>query len=99
MKKIIKIESFLCDCCGAELREPGVFRNDGSYQKNFFQSGKLKLDLCFTCAGKVFDMYIVTEDVNEYKIREYISSLNPIKTSSFSFFNPFPEEDNKLTPQ
>lgn len=86
MKKeeVIK-EHICCDVCQTKLYRREVYRNDGSYQNDYISVGNI--DLCFNCAGKVFDIVFV-RNINETELKEAVD-----KTLSRLNKLPYPSID------
>lgn len=68
IRKEIKIE---CDCCHKEINKREIFKNDGSYQKDYLKVDNK--DVCFTCAGKILDMFFLKTD--KEKIKDAINNF------------------------
>ena len=70
-----------CDCCGKEIFVSPVVKNDGSFQTQFVEikesinSVYEEIDLCFTCAGKVFELERKENGVYMDNIRKHIDYL------------------------
>lgn len=71
-----------CDCCGKEIFvSPPCVKNDGSFQTPFVEikesinSVYKEIDLCFTCAGKVFELERKENGVYMGNIRKHIDYL------------------------
>lgn len=71
MKKEIKTYEIQCDCCETTLDKKGAYSNNSLNQSNFVSIGKI--DLCFICAGKIFDMNL-TEKISEETLKEWVYS-------------------------
>lgn len=70
MKTEVKTYETQCDCCRNPLPTPRTaFLNDGSYQTDYVTIGSL--DLCFICAGKIFDINLSSK-IPEEKMTEWI---------------------------
>jgi len=57
MKKEKTEVSIFCDCCSKELHDPGIRKNDGSFQEPYLKRDD-DTDLCWDCAGKLFYLEI-----------------------------------------
>jgi len=68
----------LCDSCSCKLVRRSIYTNNGAYQNDFVTLGKI--DLCFLCAGQIFDINIV-KSLEEDVLKTYIRDLQ-ISTSS-----------------
>lgn len=55
--------NILCDVCRTKLREPHAFTNCGKYQQTYVSFGET--DMCFTCAGKMYDLQTKSIEGNE----------------------------------
>ncbi len=74
-------EFTICDCCGVELHLPHYVKNDGSFQtpyveiKESINSIPSEIDLCFTCAGKVFELERKQNGIYMGNIKSHIKYL------------------------
>ena len=70
-----------CDCCGKEIFIPPCVKNDGSFQTPFVEikepinSIYREIDLCFTCAGKVYELERRNNNINMLDLRKHIDYL------------------------
>ena len=71
-----------CDCCGKEIFIPPCVKNDGSFQtpyveiKTHINSIYREIDLCFTCAGKVYELERRNNNnINMIDLRKHIDYL------------------------
>lgn len=70
-----------CDCCGKEIYIPPCVKNDGSFQTPFVEikehinSIYREIDLCFTCAGKVYELERRDNNINMVNLRKHIDYL------------------------
>jgi len=69
MKKEIKKYTTVCDICEQELFDSGVRSNNGSFEEPYFN--RFDIDLCYTCAGKLFATQIGNKLSGE-KLQEMI---------------------------
>lgn len=58
MKKEIKKYTTVCDICETELHDDGTRTNCGRFEEPYFKSPSGKIDLCYSCAGKLFTTQI-----------------------------------------
>ena len=72
MIKEVKQSQVVCDCCGVILVKRDAFRNDGSYQNSYVE--KNEVDICFNCAGKIFDLCII-KNVSQEQVNEFVKKL------------------------
>jgi len=90
-KEIIKT---VCDCCDSVLTKRTAYLNDGSYQQDYVSFKDI--DLCFQCAGMIFERDIV-KSLKEESLKDSIfrlkkaTSPNPIgpDIDFSSFLTPF----------
>ena len=75
IREEIKIE---CDCCYKEISKREIFKNDGSYQKDYLKVDNK--DVCFTCAGKILDMFFLETDKEKIKdaINNFAKRIDPL---------------------
>ena len=75
IREEIKIE---CDCCYKEISKREIFKNDGSYQKDYLKVDNK--DVCFTCAGKILDMFFLERDQEKIKdaIKNFAKRIDPL---------------------
>jgi len=71
MKKEIKKYTVVCDICETELFDNGIRTNCGKFEEPFFKSLSGKIDLCYTCAGKLFATQIAIK-LPEVKLTEMV---------------------------
>lgn len=70
-----------CDCCEKEIFISPVVKNDGSFQTPYVEikepinSIPREIDLCFTCAGKVFELERKKNGIYMGDIRKHIDYL------------------------
>lgn len=70
-----------CDCCGKEIFIPPCVKNDGSFQTPFVEiKGPInsiyrEIDLCFTGAGKVYELERRDNNINMVNLRKHIDYL------------------------
>lgn len=70
-----------CDCCGNEIFVRPYVKNDGSFQTPYVEikepinSIPSEIDLCFTCAGKVFELIRKENGVQMCHIKTHIDYL------------------------
>ena len=69
MKKEIKKYTVVCDICETELFDNGIRTNCGKFEEPYFKSLSGKIDLCYTCAGKLFATQIAIK-LPEAKLAE-----------------------------
>ena len=84
MKKEIKTYKVVCDMCDVELHNDSIRRNDGTYQETY--CSKDDIDLCFNCAGKLFDINIKNK-LNQDKIKEFINDYKEKQYSTITGFS------------
>jgi hypothetical protein len=73
MKREITTNNTHCDCCNIILEHPGFCVSDlNAYPHHWVQKGDV--DLCFKCAGKIFDKFYVKE-VSEEALKSYAKSF------------------------
>jgi len=75
MKKEIKKYTVVCDICEQELFDSGVRTNCGKFEEPYFKAHKI--DLCYTCAGKLFATQIGNK-ISEEKLQEMVSKTRGI---------------------
>ena len=57
-----------------KLVDSGVRRNDGTWQSEWIKSKKL--DICFSCANQIFDIFIV-DKIPEEELIEHLEKIKP----------------------
>ena len=67
-----------CDCCYKEISKREIFKNDGSYQKDYLKVDSK--DVSFTCAGKILDMFFLERDQEKIKdaIKNFAKRIDPL---------------------
>ena len=74
-------EFTICDCCGIELQRLPYVKNDGSFQTPYVEINESinsipsEIDLCFTCAGKVFELERKQNGIYMGNIKTHIKYL------------------------
>lgn len=73
-----KKELLICDCCGKELYKREVYKNDGSYQKDFIEIEDK--EVCFNCGGKILEIFFLDqkEKIKE-SIKNFHNKINPLR--------------------
>jgi len=79
MKKEIKILTTVCDCCEKELKNSGI--ENGRYTEELYLKHG-DIDLCYSCAGKIFSKEIVTKLSTE-KLKGFIKNLKEVNANSY----------------
>ena len=79
MIKKKEIVDTYCDSCEKVLIKRKVYKNDGSYQNDYVTTGKI--DLCFSCAGKIFDREF-RRDIKEEDLKDMVFSLKKSESSN-----------------
>lgn len=74
-------EIIKCDGCSKRLFEPPFYKNDGSDQSTF-QKIKDK-EICNSCFGKMFSVYIRLNKIPEDDIVELIDKIKPLNERGF----------------
>jgi len=80
MKKEIKILTTVCDCCETELKSSGI--ENGRYTEELYLKYE-DIDLCYSCAGKIFSKEIVPKLSTE-KLKEFVRNLKKVNTNSYA---------------
>jgi hypothetical protein len=73
--------SVFCDCCSRELKDLGIRTNCGRFQEPYLKRTQDDIDLCYTCAGKIFYRE-VEKKVNTEKMQEWIRSLRKAESQN-----------------
>jgi hypothetical protein len=79
MRKEVKKYTTVCDSCETELYDSGVRSNGGRFEEPYLKHGEI--DLCYTCAGKIFYRDIIKK-IPEDKLQEFINSLKKAESSN-----------------
>ena len=74
-----EITKTYCDSCDKVLIRRKVYTNNGAYQNDYVTVGKI--DLCFTCAGKIFDREF-KRDIKEEDLKDMVLSLKKSESSN-----------------
>jgi len=71
----------VCDCCLKELTDIDIWANNESFRELYLKRTQDNIDLCYTCAGKIFYRE-VQQKVPTEKMREWIKSLRKVEGSN-----------------
>ena len=77
MKKIIQIESIVCDCCEKPLDSINYITNCKN-EDNYLKKGNI--ELCFLCLGKLVNLNF-KDNITEDTLKTWIESYKGIKQS------------------